>query len=626
MLQLKNIMARYRASAAILIMLIALNGCQSMGGSTSGDDSIWSYVPADTIYFVGGKEAMPMQDYLKMSADTMSVYDKAMLDVMNEKEKSEPADAWKMLKQLVFSYYDLIKHPQDFSKITGIDDNMQFALYSVGTIPVLRIHLKDKAGFEAYLQQLETKAKITPQMQSRGNLKLHQYTVDAPAVKKPTNLSMVIGIQGDYAIFTGNFDPNNDKFSGLNPQILGEVKPKLALSPSRLDAMIGKYHFDPRFLMYIDHKEIVRGFTQRDNTFGAMLDTFNKLAEENTDMVGDAEAQNGEGENAQAQGDKAPAESKAIDESMNDIQSPACQKELMAKVDTWPQTVGGYTLLDFKNTPTILKFKSVVEINDPKFVQSLATLRGVIPDYITNLDVPMLAGIGLGINVDAVAPFVTQYIKDFTTPDYQCKFLADMKADMQKNNPAMQLAMVSGMAAGLSGISASVLKFDADFSKAKGDMPDIKDIQAIITISAKNPQMLLLMLSKMKPDLPPLQIPSDGSPIDLPLPLPIPGKVKLAQKGQHLVAYLGKDAEKLAEGMKNVPLNGENGIYSVKFDFSPIYKLLLSIPKPKTEEDGSEMKLQEALDLLKTLKYRVVETLNFTSNGIELDLGAHLNP
>jgi len=606
---------------SLLLLLFGLISCKNdtkPSNQTGSGDGLLSYVPADSIIFIGGLEAFSVKESAQMFGENSGFILQTFKEGM---QKSPNADnsppAVKLFSQLVLDYLQAMENPDQLAQKIGLPENVQFAMYSVGTMPVLRMGLKDKAAFEAFIQNSETQASVKSDVISVGSAKIRKYPFETTPDPKSPGISLVIGVQGDDAIFTVYVEKLGEE---MNRQIIGDIKPANALNPAILSDLADKYHFDKRYLLYVDHKQIMRGLTHSDNHFGSMLNSIIQMAKKS--KLTEAAAPGVPGEEVTGGMPAAEPDTGTAEENpLAKIQTPECQQELTAKVETWPRTVGGYTTLDFKNKPAKFDFKSIVEINDAKFSQSLATLRGVIPSYMSNRDIPMLFGIGVGLNVDAIAPVVTQFIQEFTAQDYKCQFLAEMKQNLQQNNPAMGIAMMSGMAAGVYGISASLLSFDGKIDPTMQMPPDVKNFQAIVTVSAKNPQMLLMMLSKMQPGMPPLELPADGGAIDFPLPLPSPEPIKLALKGNHIVAYSGKDALALADAMPKQDLQG-NGLVTFNIDYQKYLKLVMGAMPAAAAQDPE---MQKMTKLFENMKYRVIEGLDVSDKGIEFNANMTVN-
>lgn len=590
------------------LIVLSLSACNkdsktSGASSSSSDSGILSYVPADSILFVGGLEPVSIKESTQMFSENSGLFLQGFKENLKKKSPENSPPAAKMFSQLLVDYFDLLSNPDQVAQKLGIDDKSRAVIYTVGTMPVIRMKLKDKAAFDQFILASEKSAGVAAAEETIGSAKVRKYSFDnKPAPDVP---ALIIGTQGDYAIISAKIDKLGDE---VNKQIVGDIKPKASLSVDTLKQLVASYHYDPRYLFILDHKQIVRGITRSDNQFGSMLNAIISIAQKSqaADM-------------GQTAGENAPA---TQENPLAKLQTPACQKELAAKVETWPRTVGGYTTLNFAK-PAKFDFKAVVEINDAKFVKSLKTLRGVLPSYIANRENNMIFGLGLGINIDAIAPFVTQFIQEFTAQNYQCEFLADMKKDMVEKNPAMGIAMMTGMASGVYGVSASLLSFEGKVDPSMQMPPDVKNLQAILTVSAKNPQMLLMMLQKMQPGMPPIQLPADGKAIDFPLPIPTPEPVKLALKGKHIVAYIGKDAAPLADAIQKQPLEG-NGMFSVNLDYQKYFELLMNGPGMQAGMK-QDPEMQKMMKFLETMKYRIIESMDVSDKGIELTAAMSMN-
>ena len=302
----------------------------------------------------------------------------------------------------------------------------------------------------------------------------------------------------------------------------------------------------------------------------------------------------------------------------------------MAFVDTWPQTVLGYTKIDLKNKPNVLESRLLIENTDAKFMQDMQSIRGFVPAVLHDVKQQPAFGFGLGINVDSVSPFIAKAIQGFTAKEYQCEALKKIKQSLVESNPSMALGMMSAMAAGLQGISAIIMDIDGSLPSQPGMPPDIKKLDALVTISSSNPQQLLMMAANMQPGMPPIQLPADGTPIDFPIPMPLPNGagIKLALKGNHIVAYTGEKAEKLATTLSNQPLQ-PNGFFVFNVDFGQYMRFIANMsqaqlsalpadvqtPKPEMTDKEKAM-----LEEMSKLKLQLVESFDIENKGMAFDV------
>jgi hypothetical protein len=260
-------------------------------------------------------------------------------------------------------------------------------------------------------------------------------------------------------------------------------------------------------------------------------------------------------------------------------------------------------------------------------MQEMQKIRGFIPTTLMDVTQNPVFGFGLGINMDQLSPFIAKAMQGFTSKEYQCEFLAQAKMGLLQSNPAMALGMMTGMVAGLQGISATVLDVDGniDFSQ-QGVPPDIKSIDAMVTITSANPQQLLMMAANFQPGMPPLQLPPDGTPIDFPLPIPLPNgePVKLALKGNHIVAYVGARSAKLAEKLATEKLH-PNGMFAFNMDFGKYMKMVANIAQTAPQTEGNKPAAmteqdKQMLQAMSTMKMQFVESFDIDPNGIAFDV------
>jgi hypothetical protein len=295
----------------------------------------------------------------------------------------------------------------------------------------------------------------------------------------------------------------------------------------------------------------------------------------------------------------------------------------MAMVDSWPQTVIGYTRMDVDSKPKVMEARMLVESTDAAFMQDMQKIRGFIPSILQDVKQNPIMGFGLGINIDALSPFIAKAIQSFTAKDYKCESLAQAKQSLLQSNPAMALGMMSGMVAGLQGISATIMDIDGsmDFSQP-GVPPDIKKLDAIITITSSNPQQLLMMAANMQPGMPPLQLPPDGTPIDFPAPIPLPSgqQIKLALKGNHIVAYVGEKSAKLAEQLGKDKMKA-NGMFAFNMDFGKYMKFVASAAQNSPQGDDTKVAMTEKdkamLDAMSKINMQLVESFDVAKEGID---------
>ncbi len=619
------------ALAAYITVVYVLEGEEdnktvtASSGNTASHNAtrdILSYVPADTIYFFGGLEAASLKDMITIIEPQWGFMQpedfKKTLDQQLPNNKNMPP-AMGMLTGLFIEYVTAFKDLETVQNTLGLNDELDAVLYSVGTIPVMRIKLADTNAFNAFIKSAETMAQVTSVQGSHGELsfKTYRFSTSENGQQNAIDAKLVISVNNDYALIT--------LLTSLEDQatrdvILGVKKPASSLADATLlTDLTSRHNFHPAYLGYINHEEIVKGLTTPDgNKFGHMLEALLNTvsAQEMPEPLPE-----------QADGDAEPtssAQNKPVTENpLAPVQTTACRTELLTITQTWPRTVFGYTELDLKKKPIKMTARMVVENTDVAFMQQLQQLRGFIPAHVRKIDSRPALGFGLGFNIDELTPVVSQMFTEFTQKDYQCQLLAEMKQSLVDSNPVLALGMMAGMAAGVQGISATVLDIDASMNLEQKDAtPDVHSLDAIITLSAKEPQRLLLMVANFQQGMPPIQLPDDGTPIDFPIPLPTSdlGSVKLALKGNHIVAYIGDKAEQLAQKMANDPL-AATGMFALNMDFGKYMKLINGFVQTLDTADGEISEQDKAmLEGMAEMDMQFVESFDITPQGIVIDV------
>ena len=136
---------------------------------------------------------------------------------------------------------------------------------------------------------------------------------------------------------------------------------------------------------------------------------------------------------------------------------------------------------------------------------------------------PML-GMAVGLNVDALLPFVSKMINNINQTNYQCEPLKHIQRGVAQSNPASLMA-ATRMLSGLRGVSFSLMNLKMAPATGPGGKglngKRLEELDGIITISALNPQTLLMALGSMPSSpLAGADIPADGTAVPLP-PFPM---------------------------------------------------------------------------------------------------------
>jgi hypothetical protein len=541
---------------------------------TSASYSPLTYVPADTVFFSGQLESFPLKNYLKSTSYPQNNMADQLLAEFSE--STDPKELF--VASLMESYFDAVSSPELFQKTFALPDDIKTFIYAVGLMPVVRYQVTDEQNFWAVLDKAEMDSGFKHEQRKSKEFPYRVYTLDNTV--EGETFEAVVAYENGWATWTINTHLNTQ--ADLD-QALAQSKPTASLKDSGVLKGIQTQHgFTGASLSYFDHEGIVKALT---TTNGNALAT----------MLTKAIELEGEGNNDFAV-----------------IRTPECAAEMGAIAANWPRTVIGIRSKDDMNITaerSYMKAAMVVESKNKVVLDALTSMQGFIPSYLEKAQV---FGMGLGIDTNKLSPALSSIWSNMLEPSYKCEPLMEMQAATRDANPAA-LAMFTGMAQGVKGVGMGIQDFS--FSM-EGPAPELESLDAIVSLSAENPTVLFNMAKTFAPPLAHIQLPTDGSAVDLSTMLPIPPEVNvkpmLAVKGKHLVIYNGEKAKAIAEGMASEEATS-NGL----LNFSMDYKKILAPVLPMLEM-AADPEVTEQLEVLKNIDMRVKMDINMSAQGIEL--------
>ncbi|MGB5685266.1 MAG: hypothetical protein WBM35_05615 [Candidatus Electrothrix sp.] len=544
-------------------------------------------VPEDTIFFSGGLEPFPLKEVLQWSTGHFNVLKELDVDSMLPIVQDEKIPGRRLAAQLWFDYYAMMLSPGTELAKWGVEDKPFLTSYTVGLAPVLlRISLKDVPLFNTKIDELEAKAKITGTSETLGTATYRRYALNA----NNPSVDLIIGVDNErkHAVFMLDIGVDSEQTLAI---ALGQQKPEKTLAESgRVEVLLKQYTMHPSLIGYIDHQQLITGLTtQEGNSIAKMIQ---KLVPQ---LEGAAE----------------------LAELLEGLQTEGCRNDLVAIGKNWPQTVFGYTALDLDATPSRIDSLIVVENKDKTLLDGLQSLRGVVPQYVmgNSAESPVFAA-GIGLNVEKIAPFLTERWTAITQKQYSCSFLQEMQESVKAQQPAA-LAMMTGMASGVQGLAFSLMSLELEKTEAGGP-PMPKSIDALISLAVKNPTNLVQMVGSLFPPLAQLQLPADGTPVQLPLPLPLSFPVMAAINGSHLTVYAGEKSQALAQGLRSEALETSQGLLAADIDYGKYYGLigdaLTGLDMPGTQQQETKA----IFEAMKNAKMRVRMNMDMTDRGIEV--------
>ncbi|TVL20781.1 hypothetical protein AYI92_07380 [Shewanella xiamenensis] len=543
---------------------------QHGSSSSASANPLLDYIPADTPVFTGQLKPFPLKNYLQSISSNYQQYSTDSLAQLGDLDSPMAKFFVSIYKQ----YMDGMKDPTALLKTFGLPNEIKPYFYTLGVVPVLKTDINQIDAFWAVLDKAEQESGYTHEKRTLAGIDYRAYSF---AEEGSTDKADLLFAHKD-GILTVTFSA-----SSIEPEVLemalGLKKPAQSLAASGMLQEIIKTHgFMDDSISFINHVEIVKAITSQDG---------NMLAKQLTKFL----AEESQGEDPLAQ-----------------IRTPECRTELTAIAANWPRTVGGLTAFTSTEKESHMAASFVIESKNQAILTALQKMRGFIPAHLADINSTIFS-MGLGIDVNEVAPSLTAIWDDLQKPQLTCAPLAELQAELSQQSPAM-LGMFTGMANGVKGLSVSLL----DYKMSSQDQePKLESLDALISLTADNPSMLFNMVKPFAPMLAELQVADNGEPTDLSPLLMLPPELNikpmLAIKGQHLVVYAGDKGLALANKLASEKPSA-NGLYSMSADygkmFTPVLTLLEMTGEPVPEE----------LQALKDYNMRVQMSFDVNKQGL----------
>ncbi|ABV85983.1 hypothetical protein [Shewanella pealeana] len=538
---------------------------------STNDNTVLSYVPADTPVFSAQLQPFPIKSYINSLSESYRQYPAGALD---EFEQESDARA-KFLISLAKSYMASMKDGSTFIKTFGLAEEIRSYFYTLGAMPVLRIEVEHADAIWALLDKAEAESGFTHTQANLKGVDYRSYRLTDEAEKEQINLVVAVH---DGLLTTTLSTSFSDAV--LLETALGLTPVDNSIADAHIiEDIINKHGFLNEGISYINHKEIVTALTSTDgNQLAGQLSKLFEMSNE---------------------------------DPFAELKTPACQQELASIADNWPRTVGGYDQLEITDTESSFGFRTVVESNNLVLLDAYQKLRGYIPAYVQD-NANSVFTLGVGIDINQMVPSLTAIWDDMLTPEYQCGPLAQMQAQMSQQSPGM-LGMFTGMANGVKGVGVSLIDYKITDDI---DNPQLESVDAVVTLSADNPSMLFNMVKPFAPELANVQLPANGDAIELSTIIPMPPEMnisaKMAIKGNHLVLFAGDKGEVVANNLGSDPLVN-NGLMVMSADYMKMFKPLLTFIELTGEP------VPEELEMMKDYDMRVKFSLDIDPKGFEVD-------
>lgn len=560
--------------------------------SQAQDNSQLRHISDDTFLYFGTLQPFAMAEWFEQLPGLSNGSMSKLIDIMLEQQQAaanagEPgAELFKSEGYASFmrGYANFFEDPEKNMAKYGIDgDNFNFSFYMAGISPVVRVQLDDKNQFLDAMGAFDTEYGYTPEIQPVPGADVRVYEPVSDANGAPR---FIVSVIDDQAIIALSFI-ESDMFRSLG---LDAVDNNLANS-DMLPALQSKYGYTSDFIGFFDFERLIETVTDAQSPSGQHMIT--------------------------AMGEKDISAS---------VRTPECRSEMQQVASLWPRMVFGYQQLEITDDAVMGDVHMAFEINHPGITGALSKLRGHIPDSVTRADSAL--SFGLGVDVSRLGQVAGELAMLMSGFEYKCESLAGLNAippEMLQQG-VMGVNMFSGMAQGVRGFSMALFDLDVNAGDDQSS-PSLNSFDAMVTIPAQNPQLLLNM-AKAIPQLSNFSVPEDGSAIEIGRGISkdmgneLDVDVNVAQRGQQIVLFSGEQGTSLADD-DAAPIEQDNGFFFFSGDIGKMSDAMNSLMSvmPDTSADSEDAAIAEQMEILSEMYSggRYGYAIDFTENGIEIN-------
>lgn len=538
---------------------------------TEPNNAMLAFVPADTPIFSAQFKPFPIKDYIDSIPDAQKQYPQELQDLMQDEDDPRA----KFFLGLFNRYIAAIKDGQTFVDTFGLPDSLTSYFYTLGALPVLKLDVAKPDVLWALLDGIDAESGLSHQVRAIGGINYRAYPLMDENEEDKIDLVLAI----DKGILTVTLETSFSDPALLETALGIKAIPNPLSESGIVEDIFAKHGFLKDGLSYINHQELVKAITTSDgNQLAKQLNHFYSITKE---------------------------------DPFAELRSDVCRTELMGIAKNWPKTVMGYTEFELKDKQMSMGFSTVIESNNQVILGALKQIRGFLPAYTQDINNSVFS-FGLGVDVNEFVPALTKVWNELLTPAYQCEPLMQMQSEMESQSPAM-LGMFTGMANGVKGLSMSLINYELNEG---AEQLELKDLDAIVTLSADDPITLFNMVKPFAPELANIQLPTDGSAVDLNSALQLPPylgfSANMALKGNHLAIYSGDKSQQIADGLAKETLSA-NGLLSVSADYGKMFTPMMTLLEMSGESIPPEF-----ADL-KDYNMKVKVDIDVNTQGIVID-------
>ncbi len=561
----------------LLVLVAASTGAwyfYSTNGGAKVENKYLSHIPADSVFYFGGQTDSELQAFMASYSFNMMPSQTAMFSKLLQEMPGAESPQYLFFNSL----FEQVSANTDGSvgsiqqALGGASDG-HFVFYTHGAVPVIRLEMADTSKLLGYVEQAVKDSAWNYQESTVGQASVKQWELTPE--ESPLPVSLALAVAGNDLTLT--FISSKDT-ADIVEERLAQRAPDASLSDSGAIAQLQKtYGFNGLADFVFNIEEFGKGLLQQNgNRLSKDLDRF--LSERERGRMLNEE----------------------------------CNADAIQLAASVPRLVFGYTDADIKGDRLEGRYEMILEMKNENVKNAFMKMRGHLPEYTLDAS-DKLIGFSVGFNTDGLMPALTSLWSQFTTAKFSCDTLVQAQQELKSQSPAVALGMLGGVNSlpSFSGIGLALY----DVAVSEQMMPET--LAFLFSVATKDPQTLVALKGFLPvPQLQTLEIPNDGTPVALELPM-LPPSIKpyVAIKGQHLVMYAGDVAAKAANKLASENID-PNGYYGVSASYQKIGELIKREMRDMPLDDAACHMKYEMQHYLSPLQAEISAAVDMDENGL----------
>ena len=526
--------------------------------------NLLAMVPADTPYVAASSREMPLGLSEKvLMASGLGINDGSLRKELASMD-ADASDTEKSMNKLLDALLAELEGKMNAKGLEslGLPINGRSLIYGLGILPVAWAEILDAQKVEAFLSRVEERSGMKADKATRGDISYRRFVMD--------DLVGILAVNKDHLIMA--VLPVKSEAEML-PMVFGETKPAESLANGKFK----DFTTQREFLGYGDgYVDLVR---------------FAEMA------LGESQGINADVLNA-------------LGVSPSDL-SPACRTFVKTTIQSVPLISFGFTDV----TDSRYAVKATVETS-PGVAAWLQKMASPVPGV--GVDDGGLLSFGAGFNLPQIRDGVKAMLRNFAETGKGCELV-----DEEGLTQAMQGIdmMLNPMLAGIKGFNLTVNDVEVDPQTMSP-----KSVDAQLLLAAADPKGMFGMLGMFNPQLAQLDIPTDGTPVKVPLETmsPMAPPTYAAIKGETLALKVGEKAPDGIDKVLSAPLAKVPPMLSVSYNAGKLFDVvgppMKSMVDSMQGEEAADM--QSAYDSMKAAA-NIYGKIDFrmlgTDKGMEFD-------